>query len=295
MTQDLKINFLVTGACNATKLRPVAGSPGVCAFCFRQDGAIRTTRASFEEVLDAIPDGSILEPVSFTGGEPLISPLIGDMVRAARLRGHRVALHTNGLLLERRWAGLQSHLAYVALPYDGHTRDLADYFRGSGYFDLRANAVDLVARSGVGLAFHTLVTPRNVEHLSAMAAEISSTTMQYWFLKRFKRVNRARGADTLEYRLAEPLFREAVARIRSDHPDLAILEAGQVAAAVRTLFVGVNGAVSVYLRGDTSNTNIGRLPRDSWDEVLGRLENLERERAVTALRGDAGHSPPTPE
>lgn len=74
-----------------------------------------------------------------------------------------------------------------------------------------------------------------------------------------------------------------------------ILEAGQVAAAVRTLFVGVDGTVAVYLRGDTANTNIGRLPRNSWDEVVGRLENLERERAATALRGDAGRSPATPE
>jgi MoaA/NifB/PqqE/SkfB family radical SAM enzyme len=95
-SKPLTLLFLVNRGCN---LR--------CSFCDLWSGKenvpVDKALALFDE---AVRIGT--RTVVLTGGEPLLHPRLGDLVRGARERGLTVNVTTNGTLVERHWEALGS-------------------------------------------------------------------------------------------------------------------------------------------------------------------------------------------
>ena len=271
---NYKINFFVTSLCNAKMLTPVDGAPGVCDFCFRPPKTIYTSRDIINTIVDSLDKIFICEPLILTGGEPLVSDHLSYFINALSKKGHRISLHTNGLLLREKASILQS-IDSISLPYDGHTPELADYYRGFGYYEIEQDAFSLVDQYEVSIGLHTLLTPRNIAMLGEMADSLCSKKyyrkIWYWYIKRFKKINLSLQMDTSQYELEEDVYREAIAEIKDRYPSLPIISSGQVSQQITTLFIALNGNVYVYRNGQRENELLGNLLLEDITAIVPRI------------------------
>lgn len=103
-----------------------------------------------------------------TGGEPLYRPDIFEIASYASGRGLRVALATNGTLVDASVAGKirNSGILRVSVSIDGSSAASHDGFRGvPGAFEKAIGGIRLLNRAGVECQINTTVSRRNVEEL----------------------------------------------------------------------------------------------------------------------------------
>ena len=103
-----------------------------------------------------------------TGGEPLYRHDIFDIARYAASKPLRVALATNGTLIDEQCAQQiqQAGIARASISIDGSTNASHDDFRGiPGAFDAAVRGARLLREQGVAFQFNTTVTKRNVGEL----------------------------------------------------------------------------------------------------------------------------------
>lgn len=128
-------NFEVTNRCN---LR--------CTICPVNRGMRRPRAtqdlASFERFLSHNPDLEFL--LLFQWGEPLLVPELPEMIAAAKARGIRTMITTNGTLLDEAWSRrlLDAGLTRLTLSVDGGA-DTHRAIRGVDLEPLRANLLRL--------------------------------------------------------------------------------------------------------------------------------------------------------
>jgi len=107
-----------------------------------------------------------------TGGEPLYHPDVFTIASYATRQGLRVALATNGTLVDERTALAirQAGISRVSISLDGPDAVTHDTFRGlSGAFSAAIRGLQLLReRGGISLQVNTTVARHNVEQLPQM-------------------------------------------------------------------------------------------------------------------------------
>jgi MoaA/NifB/PqqE/SkfB family radical SAM enzyme len=103
------------------------------------------------EVLDA---GA--ERVGFTGGEPLLRPDLGALVKSARNGGALVTVNSNGLLVERRLEQLEG-VNLLLISLDGPAAH-HDHLRGPGSFDAACRGIERARSAGVPVGIVSTLT-----------------------------------------------------------------------------------------------------------------------------------------
>ena len=282
-----KVNFIVTNDCNASMLPPTKGAPDVCSFCFRPIEKIETDKVTIKKIFEGLEKLSFMQPLVFTGGEPLVSPYISYILQEAYKKGYSISLHTNGLLLNQMEAEIMPFVKYLSLPYDGHTPQLADYYRGKGYFEICQTSMQIALAHNVKIGLHTLVTPFNYSHLMEMSDSLIKSNIYshlwYWYIKKYRKINFA--ADVLgdEYEMEEQIYRNSVqnVRIRLDQANFDIYESGQIEKTIVTFFVYANGNVYSYFTGNKANTFLGNVCSENWGNVVKRYEKLHNAAIIT--------------
>ncbi len=104
----------------------------------------------------------------FSGGEPLVRPDLFELLGHARSLGFRLALASNGTLLDDALAGRirESGVARVAVSLDGPRPEIHDGFRQvPGSFDRALRALKALKAEGVSTQINTTVTRHNQECL----------------------------------------------------------------------------------------------------------------------------------
>jgi len=140
-----------------TMIEPLERCNLACVGCGRireyRDAMDRTL--SVDECMDAV-HASGAPIVSLSGGEPLLHPQIGDIVRAVRETGRFIYLCTNGLLLESMLDTFSPtpELCFV-VHLDG-TRDLHDAItHHAGTFDAAVSAIQAALSRGYRVCTNT--------------------------------------------------------------------------------------------------------------------------------------------
>lgn len=103
-----------------------------------------------------------------SGGEPLVRPDIFEIAEYSVKRGLRVALATNGTLIDDAVAQKikEAGIMRVSISLDGADAVTHDSFRGEkGAFDKALAGSRRLKKFGVGLQINTTVTKRNVTQL----------------------------------------------------------------------------------------------------------------------------------
>ncbi|HOK02885.1 MAG TPA: radical SAM protein [Spirochaetota bacterium] len=103
-----------------------------------------------------------------TGGEPLYRNDIFDIVSYAVSKNLKVALATNGTLIDREVAGRikDSGISRVSISIDGSYAKSHDSFRGiEGSFDRALQGAAFLREQGVEFQINTTLTKRNISEL----------------------------------------------------------------------------------------------------------------------------------
>ncbi len=120
-----------------------------------------------QNIIDNI--ASFAKPILvLTGGEPLFRDDIFEIAAYAGKKEMRVALATNGTLIDEDIAKNieKANIARVSISLDGWDETSHDSFRGvSGSFRDALRGTRLLRENGVEFQFNTTVTKRNVDHI----------------------------------------------------------------------------------------------------------------------------------
>lgn len=158
---ELRIVFLeLTKVCNLS-----------CVHCKAEAGEPLpeelTKRETFEFVDSLI---SLSKPLLIlTGGEPLMREDLFDIASYATENGVRVALATNGTLIDEKKASniKKSGIKRVSISLDGSNPDVHDKIRGvEGAFERAITGIEGLKSHGVEVQINTTVTKQNLHDLS---------------------------------------------------------------------------------------------------------------------------------
>ncbi|MBS1820028.1 MAG: radical SAM protein [Acidobacteria bacterium] len=128
-----------------------------------------STRQAFD-LIDGI--ARVSRPVMvLSGGEPLFRPDIFDIAEYGAESGFRMALATNGTLIDARYAARIADvgISRVAISLDGATAGTHDRFRNLEGSHARAlNGIRLLRDEGVSVQINSTVAKHNVDELPRM-------------------------------------------------------------------------------------------------------------------------------
>ena len=200
-----------------------------CAYCLRDEDMLYG-KAQFLDpsrlfgLLDAMPE--TLKPLSLalTGGEPLLHPEFGVIVRGLHDRKVRFKVVTNGWHFERvrdSLAAVRDSLIAVAFSLDGATREAHDTHRGAGSFDRVMKALAACERWDLPFQFNIVLrqdTCHQMETLAILGARLGARAVNFgamlptdvsvhqkWGLSRSQEMEARREARSLSSVLRIPI------------------------------------------------------------------------------------------
>jgi radical SAM protein with 4Fe4S-binding SPASM domain len=136
----------------------------------RSLGPTELTTRQAVDLMDAI--ASVARPVFvMSGGEPLFRPDVFDLAQYGVESGFRMALATNGTLVDGRIAAKIADAGFsrVAISLDGANPDTHDRFRGVSGAHARAVAgIRALRDEGVSVQINSTIARHNVAELPAM-------------------------------------------------------------------------------------------------------------------------------
>lgn len=129
----------------------------------------------------------LLDAVVFSGGEPLIEPLLGEMMEDARSLGFQIGLHTAGIYPERLekvlplldWVGLDVKAS--GAEYEAVTQRAKSYEKMSA-------SLELLLQSSCDLECRTTWSPswQTEESLVQEARELARRGVKSYALQRYR-------------------------------------------------------------------------------------------------------------
>ncbi len=123
-----------------------------------------------------------------TGGEPLYREDIFAIASHAVSRGLRVALATNGTLIDERMASRikDAGVLRVAISIDGGDAKVHDSFRAiPGSFDAALNGLRLLQKAGVEIQINSTIARHNVHQVAdifRLALDMKANAVHYFML-----------------------------------------------------------------------------------------------------------------
>lgn len=119
------------------------------------------------DIIDQIADS--YDPILvLTGGEPLYRPDFFEIATYAVDKGIKVALATNGTLINEENARRIKDIGIrrVSISLDGSTKETHDQFRGiEGAFDQALRGARYLQDAGVDVQFNTTISKHNVDEI----------------------------------------------------------------------------------------------------------------------------------
>jgi heme b synthase len=143
-----------------------------CIHCRRIDVADKLvpedlTTAEAKQLIDQIV--TFCNPILIlSGGEPLIRPDIFEIAEYAAARGLRVALATNGTLIDEPMAQriVDAAIRRVAVSLDGATAETHDTFRAlPGSYAQALKGIEHLRAQGMSVQINTTVARHNIDEL----------------------------------------------------------------------------------------------------------------------------------
>src|SRR3954451_24664178 len=141
-----------------------------CPYCSNPTRLRQDTELITSEWIRVIHEAKTLGvlQIGFSGGEPLVRPDLGEVVRAAREVDLYTNLITSGLSLdskranELREAGLDS----IQLSFQSDNVDLADEIAGTRAHNRKLEAAANVREAGIALSLNFVIHRRNIDRLA---------------------------------------------------------------------------------------------------------------------------------
>ena len=158
-----------------------------CIYCYRDSSPGLTQHMSGNELLGILRElsGLGVRSVELTGGEPLLHPDFKEILSYCLSRFSRVALLSNGTLIDSSVADmLASHkeVALVQIDLDGPTAEIHEAHRAvKGSFRRAQNAIRMLSNRGLALRVAMNVTKTNLREIERTAS-LAKGLGARWFI-----------------------------------------------------------------------------------------------------------------
>ena len=181
INQSLKeIYFYLTDTCNLK-----------CCHCWIEPSY--QTQPSAENVINTFVFRSILahgktlglEGVKFTGGEPLLHPLINDFIDVCNSEQIFINIETNGILCNKNFAEriANSHKIAISVSLDGATTNVHEKIRGvSNSFELAIQGIKNLTNVNIKPQIIMTIMQHNinqVDELVELAVELGASSVAF--------------------------------------------------------------------------------------------------------------------
>jgi len=162
MSAFATIDFHVTSRCNQE-----------CAYCWGPqdfDDTEVDSKTAAAIVRKIAQSGA--QRIVFTGGDPILRPDIGMLIRLAKQEGLEVALSTTGDELTRSFVrGYGSWIDLISLPLDGASEEVSSRTKKEGHFSAIRNCLDFLADfPAIDVKVATPVTLHNIHDIPGIIA-----------------------------------------------------------------------------------------------------------------------------
>ena len=162
MSSFATIDYHVTSRCNQE-----------CPYCWGpQDFDDTEVDSNTAAAIVRKITGSGARRIVFTGGDPILRPDIGMLIRLAKQDGLEVALSSTGDELTRSFVrGYGRWIDLISLPLDGASEDVSSRTKKEGHFSAIMNCLDfLVDFPAIDVKVATPVTLHNIGDIHNIVA-----------------------------------------------------------------------------------------------------------------------------
>ena len=143
-----------------------------CLHCYSDSGPAVSERLDIDLLRGVVADAAAIgyKVLSVSGGEPLLYPALGELLRASHAAGLATTVTTNGMLLGRRQLDiLEADCDLVAISLDG-LPESHNFMRNSPRaFDKMCARLQGLRASGIPFGFIFTLTFHNVHELDWVA------------------------------------------------------------------------------------------------------------------------------
>lgn len=123
--------------------------------------------------------------LSIAGGEPIMSPIIWELLEYSHRKFERLAISSNGTLITSEIAQrLSLYVDYCQVSLDGATRETHDLIRGEGNFEKALRGIQCLKDSGVSLATRFTLHRGNMHEACAYVDLVASMGLSSAHIRR---------------------------------------------------------------------------------------------------------------
>lgn len=152
----LAVGYKITKKCNLA-----------CQFCWADKTGKEPEEKKIFATLSKLIKKNVLE-FTFSGGEPLLSPIISDLVCILKNEKRAIRLYTNGTLIRQNpelFEKFNRLTDYVQVSFDAHTEKLFKAIRKDKSFNNILLGVKLLKEMKIPFRLHMTVMKGNVKYL----------------------------------------------------------------------------------------------------------------------------------
>ncbi|WP_136799964.1 radical SAM protein [Desulfosediminicola ganghwensis] len=252
-------NLKVSGVCWTTTVDCNMKCPICYAYYNNKDiNPIISTKEKFL-IIDRLVDEFELKKISFGGGEPLLTKDIFELIQYAKLKGLKVALHTNGKLLGReKLQRLNNILDELSIPLDGaYAEQHALHRSDNKHYEEILSLLEIVKSYNIKTDISTVVTKKNVSKLKDIFLILKKHSVYKWKVFRFYPLGRGY-VNSKEFFLTEDEFLKNTLFLKSSDDSIQVDIRNSNARTMRSYInITPNGEISMIC--GSSYKSFGRI------------------------------------
>lgn len=147
----LAIGWELTYKCNSN-----------CLYC--RTNEIRTKELPLEKILQIINDlkSKGCQLITYTGGECMLRPDFGKIIRHTKSKGIYCGVVTNGRIVPERIDVLRRYVDNIQITIDGR-KEVNDYLRSKGSYDAAINALRLLRKTRIKVNINMVLCKYNID------------------------------------------------------------------------------------------------------------------------------------
>ena len=249
--KDVIVSWIITHGC-----------PEKCAYCISPEKCSEITSYEMHKAIQDQMINTGLTKNRYIGGEPLMIPHIGKLIREAKEKGLNTRLSTNGIFLTKeKLIELRDYLNSVAFPFESCNDELNYNIRGTRHHkDLITSRIKMIKEmSDMGILINTCVHKENIDYMVELAYYLETLGIDHWKLRLFNSSS-GRGAvpNKKRFEISEEQFFEIVNYIQSLGLNYQI--DGRLPSKLNTrLMVSPQGELYRMIGGDDEQIHYGNI------------------------------------
>lgn len=182
MDKPKVINWFYSGKCNLG-----------CKFCYGKFNEDTLSIKDKKIIIDKIVDAGV-EKLTITGGEPLMSEDLLEIIDYAYNKNLFTSLHTNGILLDEDLVkSMAGKVGRISLAIEGVGNDINFSMRGhKDFFNIVINRLEITKKYQIPISVKTVASKKNIGRIVKLIPLLEKYNPDVWLISEFRSARRGK-------------------------------------------------------------------------------------------------------